>query len=103
MPAFEEVIPNVDHRICVRHLYANFRDIGGHWGVALKEKLWAATSAYIEGDFMSVMDELKNMNSDAFEYLHKIDQSAWSKAWFTEDTKFAFCRTTFVSVLTLTF
>jgi hypothetical protein len=54
--------------------------------VALKEKLWAAASAYIEGDIMSVMDELKNMNSDAFECLNKIDPSAWSKAWFTEDT-----------------
>lgn len=87
MPAFEVVIPNVDHRICVRHLYANFRDIGGHQGVALKDKLWAAASAYTEGDFMSVMDELKNMNNDAFEYLHKIDPSVWSRAWFTEDTK----------------
>jgi hypothetical protein len=73
MPAFEEVIPNVDHKICVRHLYANFRDIGGHRGVALKEKLWAAASTYTEGD--------------AFEYLHKIDPSAWSRAWFIEDTK----------------
>ncbi|XP_062173746.1 uncharacterized protein LOC133879231 [Alnus glutinosa] len=87
MLAFEEVIPNVDHRICVRDLYANFRDIRGHQGMALKEKLWAATSTYIEGDFMSVMDELKNMNSDASEYLHKIDPSAWSRAWFTEDIK----------------
>jgi hypothetical protein len=80
MPAFEEVIPNADHRICVRHLYANFRDIGGYRGVALKEKLWVAASAYTEGDFISVMDELKNMNSDVFEYLHKIDPSAWPRA-----------------------
>jgi hypothetical protein len=29
MLAFELVMPMVDHRICVRHLYANFRDIGG--------------------------------------------------------------------------
>jgi len=87
MPAFEEVIPNVDHRIRVRQLYANFKDIGGYRGVALKEKLWVAASAYTEGNFMRVMDELKNMNSDAFEYLHKIDPSTWSRAWFTEDTK----------------
>jgi hypothetical protein len=49
--------------------------------VTLKEKIWAAASAYIEKDIMSVMDELKNMNSDAFECLNKIDPSAWSKAW----------------------
>jgi hypothetical protein len=30
MPTFELVMPSVDHSICVRHLYANFRDIGGH-------------------------------------------------------------------------
>jgi hypothetical protein len=28
MPAFDYVMPTVDHRICVRHLYANYRDIG---------------------------------------------------------------------------
>jgi hypothetical protein len=87
MLAFEEVIPNVDHKICVRHLYANFRDIRGHRRVALKEKLWAAASTYNEGDFMSVIDKLKNTNSDAFEYLNKIDPSAWSRAWFIEDIK----------------
>jgi hypothetical protein len=37
MPAFELVTSRVDHRICVRHLYANFRDIGRHRGLALKE------------------------------------------------------------------
>jgi hypothetical protein len=30
MPAFDVVMPIVDHRICVGHLYANIRDIGRH-------------------------------------------------------------------------
>jgi hypothetical protein len=46
MPAFELFMPSVDHRICVRHLYANFRDIRGHRGLALKEQLWVAASSY---------------------------------------------------------
>jgi hypothetical protein len=87
MPAFDYVMPTVDHRICVRHLYANYRDIGGHRGIALKEKLWAAASAYTEGDFLRVMGELKRMKSDAHEYLAKIDPSTWSRAWFATDSK----------------
>ncbi|XP_059446531.1 uncharacterized protein LOC132178091 [Corylus avellana] len=43
---FEVVMPMVDHRICVRHLNANFRDIEGHRGLALKEQLWSTTSSY---------------------------------------------------------
>jgi len=87
MPAFEVVIPMADHRICVRHLYANFRDIGRHRGVALKEKLWTAASAYTEGEFTRHIDEMKKMNSDANEYLAKIDPSTWSRAWFSEYPK----------------
>ena len=36
-----------DHRFCVRHLYANYRD-SGYKGLALKDKLWAAAIAYTE-------------------------------------------------------
>jgi hypothetical protein len=37
----------------------------GHRGVVLKDKLWAATSAYTEGEFIAHMDELKRMNNDS--------------------------------------
>lgn len=67
MPAFDVVMPTTDHRICVKHLYANFRDIRGYRGMALKEKLRVAASAYTEGEFLRVMDELKKMKSDAHE------------------------------------
>lgn len=83
MLTFDYVMPTVDHRICVRHLYANYRDIGGHKGIALKEKLWAAASAYTEWNFLRVMGELKRMKSDAHEYLAKIDPSTW----FATDSK----------------
>lgn len=86
MPTFDYVMPTVDHRICVRHLYANYKDIGVHRGIALKE-LWATASAYTEGDFLRVIGELKRMKSDTHEYLAKIDPSTWSRAWFAMDSK----------------
>jgi hypothetical protein len=81
MPTFEDVIPMADHRVCVRHLWANFRD-EGHRGVALKDKLWAAACAYTKAEFNAHMQELKRMSPAAFEYLDKIDPSGWSRAWF---------------------
>lgn len=63
-----------DHRIYIKHLYANFRD-EGHQGVALKDKFWVATSTYTEGEFTAHMEQFKGMNKDAHEYLNKVDPS----------------------------
>ena len=56
----------------MRHLYANYED-SGHHGLALKDKLFAAATAYIEADFYKEMDELKNISEYAYNYLMKID------------------------------
>ena len=66
------VLPGGDRRFCVRHLYANYRD-SGHRGLALKDKLWAAASAYTETDFFKEMDELKNISEYAYNYLMNVD------------------------------
>ena len=87
MPAFDVVMPMTDHRICVRHLYANFRDIGRHRGLALKEKLWAAASSYTEYEFTAHMEELKRMDEKAYEFLSEFDPSTWSRAWFSDYPK----------------
>ena len=68
-----------DHRFCVLHLYANFRDAGFR-GLALKDKLWAAASAYTKADFRQHMEQLKAINEDAFNWLDKVDSSGWSRA-----------------------
>jgi len=86
IPSFDAVIPTADHRICVRHLYANFRD-KGFWGVALKELLWAATSSYTDIEFRHHMEEIKKLNLAAFEYLDKIDPNGWSRSWFSDYPK----------------
>ena len=74
-------MPGADHRFCVRHLYANFRD-AGHRGVALKDKLWGAVTAYTESEFNKKMDELEALSPTAHDYLRNIDPSVWSRSWF---------------------
>jgi hypothetical protein len=71
MPSFEAVIPNFDHRICMRHLYANFQN-EGHKGLLLKDKLWKVAAAYTMHEFQREM-ELKNMSGPAHDYLEKVD------------------------------
>ena len=51
--------------------------------MVLKDKLWAAASAYTEPDFMREMEELKGISKDAYDYLAKIDPTSWSRAWFS--------------------
>jgi hypothetical protein len=80
------VLPRGDHRFCVRHLYANYRD-SGHRGLALKDKLWAVAAAYTEADFFKEMDELKNISEYAYNYLMNVDRSSWSRAWFNTSPK----------------
>ncbi|GMY29893.1 hypothetical protein FCV25MIE_25135 [Fagus crenata] len=71
---FKKFIPTADHRICVRHLYANFRD-RGHRGKALKDKLWEAAAACTETEYLAAMEELKKIDEAAYNYLDTVDQS----------------------------
>ncbi|GMY27369.1 MuDR family transposase [Fagus crenata] len=84
--SFKDVCPNMDHRACVRHIYANFRD-SGHRGKALKDKLWAAASAYTKFEFDAHMAELKKLSPPAYEYLSKIPVATWSRSRFTKNPK----------------
>jgi len=73
--------PDVEHRICCKHLYTNYRDVG-HKGLALKNKLWNAVAAYTEAEFTREMEELEGISPDAYDYLSNIGPSTWSGAWF---------------------
>uniref|UniRef100_A0A2N9G9T6 SWIM-type domain-containing protein n=1 Tax=Fagus sylvatica TaxID=28930 RepID=A0A2N9G9T6_FAGSY len=84
--SFKDVCPDMDHRACVRHIYANFRD-SGHRGKALKDKLWGAASAYTEFEFDAHMAELKKLSPPAYEYLSKIPVATWSRSKFTKNPK----------------
>ena len=80
----------MDHKACVRHIYANFRD-SGHKGKVLKYKLWAAASTYTEFEFDAYMAELKKLSPPAYEYLSKIPVATWSRSKFTKNPKSDLC------------
>ncbi|XP_057755612.1 uncharacterized protein LOC130974776 [Arachis stenosperma] len=85
LPAYEDVIPGVDNRFCVRHLYSNFRK--RFPGLQLKQLIWKCAKATYWKDWERYMAELKAMNQEAFWYLNAIPPRYWSRSRFTYNSK----------------
>jgi len=63
----QELLPGVDQRFCVRHLYANFRK--QFPGKNLKRLMWKAASATHPQAWERIMRDIKEVNEDAFKHL----------------------------------
>src|ERR1044072_4958043 len=82
LSSLNELIPGVEHRFCVRHLYANFkRRFGG--GVIIRDLMMAAAKATVHLVFIEKMEELKKVNELAFLSLCEIEPQSWCKHAFT--------------------
>jgi len=67
LPAIQDLLPGVDQRFCVRHLYANFRK--RFPGKNLKRLMWSAASATHPEAWEQEMRKIKELNVEAFKYL----------------------------------
>ena len=65
--AFEQVVPNSEHRFCARHLFTNFKL--QFKGKALSDKFWGAAKATTVPQFARHMEELKSLDMDAYAWL----------------------------------
>ncbi|XP_047177959.1 uncharacterized protein LOC124844983 [Vigna umbellata] len=81
LPAIQELLPRVDQRFCVRHIYANFRK--KYPGKNLKRLLWKAASSTHPQAWEAVMREIKDVNVEAFKHLIAIPPRFWSRSRFT--------------------
>ena len=67
MEAFEEVVPNCDHRFCARHLSTNFSFV--FKGKILKDAMWRAAFATTVPEFRRVMEVLRTLDGEAYTLL----------------------------------
>ncbi|KAI5349947.1 hypothetical protein L3X38_002838 [Prunus dulcis] len=58
--AFEEVVPNCDHRFCARHLSTNFSLV--YKGKILKDAMWRAAFATTVPKFRRAMEVLRTLD-----------------------------------------
>ncbi|XP_077233381.1 uncharacterized protein LOC143875660 [Tasmannia lanceolata] len=82
---FEEILPNADHRFCVRHMYNNFK--AEFKGKLLKDTMRSAAYATTPIEFQKKMEEMEKLDKKAYAYLKKINPTLWSRSAFNPKPK----------------
>ncbi|XP_021806105.1 uncharacterized protein LOC110750138 [Prunus avium] len=80
IPAIAHVLPTAEHRMCVRHLYNNFR--ATHVGLTLKHMLWAAARATTIPWWEAEMDKMKEEDLEAWKWLVQRPPNNWTRSHF---------------------
>ncbi|WJX85475.1 hypothetical protein P8452_67922 [Trifolium repens] len=76
MQVFAEMFERVEHRLCLRHLYANFKKrFGG--GVKIRDLMMGAAKATYYQAWEEKMQELKKIDQKAWEWLMGVPTTAW--------------------------
>ncbi|XP_021730019.1 uncharacterized protein LOC110696989 [Chenopodium quinoa] len=81
--ALHQVVPYADTRFCVRHIWANFKLQFS--GSTFKELFWSEARATF--DFEVVMESIRFLSKEAFEYLSDIPAKHWSRHAFSTHPK----------------
>ncbi|KAK8544859.1 hypothetical protein V6N13_003419 [Hibiscus sabdariffa] len=76
-----ELLPRVEHRVCARHLYANWRKENP--GGDLKKEFWASCKSTTDADFEHHISKIEQLKATAKESLMKTDPKQWSKSCFS--------------------
>ncbi|KAK2447979.1 hypothetical protein QL285_007283 [Trifolium repens] len=85
IPALQEVMPGVEHRFCVMHLWKNF--IKMFKDKQLRDIVWVCARSTTPQQFKTEMEKLKAINKSAWDYLSKFPPNSWSRAYFSEQPK----------------
>ena len=83
MQTFADNWPQYEHRICCRHLYNNLRK--NHPGVLIREFFWKAAKATYLQEYERIMDELKEIDKGAYNWLQDHSTTIWSRHMFRGD------------------
>ncbi|GKU90689.1 hypothetical protein SLEP1_g4653 [Rubroshorea leprosula] len=76
----QTVFPEARHRLCARHLYANWQKI--FKGKLLKKRFWIAARSTYEGQFNKNMEGIRNLSVEGHGALKSIPPELWCKAFF---------------------
>ena len=77
--------PVVEHRECMRHIYANF--IKKFRGTIFTAHLYPAARSYTEDKFKWHMQQIYSVSPEAIEYLERHHTRIWYRCGFGEESK----------------
>ncbi|XP_017416399.2 uncharacterized protein LOC108327178 [Vigna angularis] len=82
MLVVDDILNGVEHKLCLRHLYNNYKKkFGG--GLLIRDLMMGAAKATYYKEWEKKMGELKNLNVDAFNWLMGIPTKSWCKHAFS--------------------
>lgn len=79
MNAFKNELPEAEHRMCSRHILANWKIDSKD--PELKRLFWQIAGSYTLGDYQEHMDTLKKYCSGVYNSLLKTNPNTWSRAF----------------------
>ena len=84
MQAFVDNWPQYEHIICCRHLYNNLRK--QHPSIMIRELFWKAAKATYAHEFERIMNEMKDIDDGAYNWLKGHTTTVWARHMFRTDT-----------------
>lgn len=83
--AVKDLLPNAEHRHCVKHLGENFRK--KFPSLLLKEIFQSAARSTYEAKWRSEMNKMKEIDGEAYKWFDDKPPHNWSKAFFKTEAK----------------
>ena len=79
------LMPGAEHRYCVRHMYANFKD--KFKGKELKDLMWTAAHSLTIQEFEVHTAKIASINPDAHAWLMTESPTLWARCMFSPRSK----------------
>ncbi|GJU51184.1 hypothetical protein Tco_1220739 [Tanacetum coccineum] len=83
--AVNDWLPEIEHIKCTRHIYANFKK--KYSRLQYQRLFWVAASCTLEHQFQQIMDQIKLLDANAYDYLIQRNPNSWSRAFFEIDRR----------------
>ena len=85
MEAIKELMPSVQHKHCVKHMWENMKLI--FKDLIYKQILWATAGTGTKKMWEYYMEKLKTFGSKAYEWIIQKDPATWARAFFSNHVK----------------
>ena len=82
MCAVRDVLPEVEHRLCTRHIYANWSK--RHQGASIRDLFWDCARSTFEEQFNDNLRLIENESKEDTDALVEYPLKSWVRAFFSD-------------------